>query len=150
MSDSIPEYSMSIDMPTHFKGTFRDIWTMYATINGKQTTIQTDGYEKKEQGPGKLILGITPEMIHMLKTVLFVALAVEDPDTIVSDYPEDTEGGSLFDYLETCNCADKLMHIGAPVRHALLENMIRKDRPSWYYETPDDMRYSCATYINEE
>ncbi len=145
-SDGIPEYSLRIDLPVHFTGTIRDLWELYGKLNSQPSKI-TDSQGRKE-----MLLGITPEMVHLLKIMVFVSNILPDDakDRTVSKYDTEKDKGSVSDFIRECNCSGKIAETGEPMDHLLLKPLIDAERPKWYAPTPGDTRFTVVGYREKD
>jgi hypothetical protein len=142
ISDGIPEFSLRIDMPTHFTGTVRELWHLYGKLNSVPSKL-TD-----VQGNKEMLLGITPEMVHLLKIMVFISNIIPDDEKgeVVSKYDTEKDKGSVLDFLSKCNCSRHVTTVGKPMDHPLLKPLIDAERPRWYSKTPGDTKFAVVRY----
>jgi len=151
MGDAIDEYSIGLDIPCHFKGTFRELWTMFGTMGAMKENAQNK-VTSLQDGKGKEIhkFVVTPEMIHLVKAVVFVLSAVKDPETVVSKYKGKSDGGTAADFINKSECSGKKYVLSKADINPVVVKIIKDDRPSWYKESKGDISLTHAFYTDEE
>jgi hypothetical protein len=151
MGDQLDEYSIGLDIPVHFKGTFRELWTMYGTLGAMQENANNksniiDG----KKGAPLHSFAVTPEMILLLKAVVFTLMALKDPDAVVSKYDGKADGGTAADYINKSECSGKRFVIDQIEDiNPVMNKIIKEDRSDWYTETKGDTKLQYAFYTDD-
>lgn len=151
MGDQLDEYSIGLDIPVHFKGTFRELWTMFGTLGAMQENANNrSNIVDGKNGKPISSFAVTPEMILLLKAVVFTLMSVSNPEEIVSKYNGKTDGGTAADYIDRSECSGKqFVTTQEEEIQPLMNKIIKEDRSEWYTETKGDTKLQYAFYTDD-